>query len=329
MSARTWSREVEGLLPGGGPSVRLPDAIADAWAEMETQRESPSSVVAFLECPLKWFVERHLPALHEKTGETILNLESFPKSPPTKFTVGGTLTHRALETFYSEPPAHRTKELLEEVFEDAWYCLDKGDERTGAVSRSHIREYNQMLSLERGDLKAFKRQFRRTYLDYTMAILDMENPQTVDVVSNEGSVQTRVGRMSLFGKIDRVDRTLRGDLIVVDYKTGKTPQGDASVFNPPYLPCGIYAKATIEAESAKPTGSDVAGARLLYLQGLERVQIAAKPSNIDAVNEVLDAVATTTEAIGETGRVVTNPGNSANERPCRYCPLRDVCPAWN
>lgn len=76
-------------------------ALPDDWWEPLTYRsdwyESPSSINSFVACPLRWYLERYsnLPG-----GEA-----SFPS-------VVGSLVHRILEVFYSEPQHLRTENLL-------------------------------------------------------------------------------------------------------------------------------------------------------------------------------------------------------------------------
>lgn len=331
MSTAALSREVRALIPGDGkPGVRLPRSIRDAWGDLTEQRESPSSIVSFLTCPTKWFVERHLEAMHKATGDTILGITDFTKQPPNKWSVGGTLVHRALEVFYAEPPDLRTPELLEDIYDMAWEYQRRGDFADGIVSRSMVNDFNAMLdTIEPTERKTLLAQMKRTYREIAMAIFDIEKPRQVVVEANEQGVSLNRGRLRIFGRIDRVDRTMDGMLRVVDYKTGRAPEDEPSVYNPTFIPSVIYAMAIDEQQKAKIGGRDVAGVTLLYLKDLVRCKISMKdPQRLEAGEEILEMVRQETGRIAETGEVPLSPARTADDAPCRFCPLRDLCPAW-
>ena len=330
MGAQTkFGREVEALVPGGGEGLDLPEAIRAEWDALPTHRESPSSIVSFLECPLKWFAERHLEKMHAATGETLLGITEFTKQPPNQWAVGGTLAHRALEVFYSDPPDFRTQELLEDIYDFAWERLDRGDWSDGIVSKSMVKDYNTMLKSIDQPLKSFKARFRSTYRDITLADLDMEKPPAVRVEGNESFINMKRGRMTVFGKIDREDLTLKGGIKIVDYKTGRAPAGEISVFNKTFLPAGIYALARTEETEGLPTARPVVGVQLLYLKELERCSIGVDDEVLDDVSDIVEMVEREMGEIGRCGVVPTAPAKSLNDMPCKWCPLREICPEWN
>src|SRR5660397_209156 len=324
-----YSERVEAMVPGGGKGVDLPSELLDAWADMKVQKESPSSFASFLECPTKWFVERHLGPLHEKTGKTILGITDFTRQPANQWGVGGSLAHRALEVLYTEPPGFRTREVLEDIYDHAWDCLKAGDIDDGIVSKSLVTEWESVLANLTDPPKSFKSFFRTTYRDLAWAIFDMETPPRVNVLANEQIVRLQQGRLNVFGKIDRTDRTLNGLEKIVDYKTGKNPTGEVSVFNKTFLPSGIYALARHRARADNISALPVAGVQLVYLKSGERFSIKATPEMYRDVEEVLDMIGNETAAIADRGYVPTSPAASKDDAPCRFCKIRDLCPDWN
>ena len=55
------------------------------------------------------------------------------------------------------------------------------------------------------------------------AYFRLEDPDAVDAVGVELTLEADVGGLRLRGIIDRLDLTPEGELVVVDYKTGRVP----------------------------------------------------------------------------------------------------------
>lgn len=328
MAPTSYSRKVDALIPRG-EGINLPDALADAWQDQGEHFESPSSIVRFLDCPLQWFAERHLERLHKQTGETILGITNFERPLPNHYAVGGTLSHRVLEVFYSEPREYRTEDVLEQTFDHAWDRLTAGDLKDGIIGKDLLREFDLVVENADRSPKAFKAMFRKTYFDITMAIFDMENPPRVNVVGNESWIRVKRDKMTVRGKIDRVDLNARGLEIIVDYKTGKSPAGDISVFNKTFLPSGIYALSREEEFAGTPEAREIAGVKLMYLKEPRQCAIRTTDEVLDDVSEIVEMVADQMAEIGETGHVPAVKKASKNDQPCRFCPLRDFCPVVN
>lgn len=332
MSTQTkYPERIEALVPGGGKGIDLPDEIADWWEDLPVHRESPSSILAFLDCPTKWFTERHLEKAYAATGKTVLGITNFARQPANQWSVGGTLVHRALEVFYSEPPANRNADLLEEIYDFAWDMLAKGDWTDGIVTKSMVTEYDAMIAnLPSKDLplKSFKSRFRHTYREIALQTLEMERPKSVRVVGNEAFINMTRGRMTILGKIDREDATLKGEVKIVDYKTGRSPAGEISVFNKTFIPAGIYALARTEEMSATPSARPVVGVQLMYLKELRNCSIRTDEKTLQDVSDIVDMVGEQMDRIGETGVLPTGPAATQGDAPCRFCPLQDRCPDW-
>lgn len=165
------------------------DATSAAWAVPTSL--SPSRVESFLSCPLAF---------------RFSSIEKLP-DPPTVATTRGSLVHRALELFFLVPAADRTPEALARSVEDAI---------------GEYRVHDDLLRLEL-DERAAEQLFdeaRRIADNY----LRMEDPTTVRDIGLELRLEAAVGDLTLRGIIDRLDLDPDGQLVVVDYKTGRAPR---------------------------------------------------------------------------------------------------------
>ncbi len=200
-------RIVESLRPRGD-EYELPKEWAECLS-VNGRRESPSSIVSFLSCPMKWYLERYAPGPDEPDYPSIWSLI-------------GTFVHRVLETYYNEPPHLRTPEHLESLFETAWRELVQGGETPLLDSEIH-RGWNYLK--ESGDVRTPKQIgfFRSRAKTSALGVLAFDSdPAEIDVIATESWVSGEVGeqgagQIRINGKIDRLDRGPFGE-DVVDYK---------------------------------------------------------------------------------------------------------------
>ncbi len=151
---------------------------------------SPSKVSTFTECALAF------------RFSAIDRLPEPPSVPATK----GSMVHRALELLFCEPAAERTPQRAISLLEVAWGEFE--DE--GALAG---------LGLD----AAGRADFLADATEMTTRYFGLEDPTRIEPIGLELKLEAHVGDLALRGIIDRLDRTDDGDLIVVDYKTGKTP----------------------------------------------------------------------------------------------------------
>ena len=152
---------------------------------------SPSKVAAFTSCPLAFRYSQidHLP------------------EPPSPYAVKGTLVHRALEgLFWNHPQGKRTERAASRELDRAWTALQRDPEFVE-------------LALPADEADAFLADARVLLANYFV----LEDPDAVRVVGVELGVEFGQDGMRLRGIIDRLDLTPEGELIVVDYKTGRAP----------------------------------------------------------------------------------------------------------
>lgn len=113
----------------------------------------------------------------------------------------GSLVHRVLCDFFSKVPRERRSEdVLLRTFEDGWDALAPSYKRVPGVDELHAAAVVQLGNFAREfDLKA--------------------EPYAV-----EAYLQVEVApRVTLFGRMDRIDEEQDGTLHIIDYKTGTQP----------------------------------------------------------------------------------------------------------
>ena len=151
---------------------------------------SPSRVESFLSCPLAF---------------RFSSIEKLP-DPPTVAATRGSLVHRALELLFIEPAPRRTAAVLDR-------CVDV------AIEEYRVHDDFVLLGLDDAAAASFFDEARSIAANY----LHMEDPTTVRDIGLELRLEAPVGDLTLRGIIDRLDLNDDGDLVVIDYKTGRAP----------------------------------------------------------------------------------------------------------
>jgi len=261
-----------------------PPSYPDLMALTLPRTLSPSKVAAFTNCPLAFRYSQieHLPE---------------PPSPPA---VKGTLVHAALEgLFWHHAPGARTPAAAHAELTRCWDDLQRDE------------EYAE-LALGRDDAEAFLADAGTLVDNY----FRLEDPNEARAVGIELGVETVVDGMRLRGIIDRLDVTPEGDLIVVDYKTGRAP---SERFERGSMG-GVQTYALL-CESL--LGRAPAEVRLLYLR--QPVAISAVPSEQSIRGQRRRAVA--------VWSAIERACDAEDFRPhvgplCNYCHFKTSCPAF-
>ena len=244
---------------------------------------SPSRVESFLSCPLAF---------------RFSSIERLP-DPPTVATTRGSLVHRALELFFLEVPADRTAGSLDDCVEAA------------------ITEYQEHpdvldLRLDQTATEQLWSESRRIAANY----LQMEDPTTVRDIGLELRLEAPVGDLTLRGIIDRLDLDDDGNLVVVDYKTGRAPSPGWERKSM----SGIHFYAFL-CESV--FGRRPAEIRLMYLKSGETIRAAPTDQSTrfltTRTNAVWKAVAAACERDDFRPRKSTL---------CNYCAYQRWCPEF-
>jgi RecB family exonuclease len=147
---------------------------------------TPTRLTTWLDCPRRYrfsYLDRPTP----------------PKGPPWAHNSLGASVHNALRSWWDVPLPRRTPEAAAGLVESGWITDGYRDDTQSAAVLARAREMVQR---------------------YTAGIDPAVEPRAV-----ERTVATKTERLALSGRVDRIDETAGGGLglIVVDYKTGRSP----------------------------------------------------------------------------------------------------------
>lgn len=245
---------------------------------------SPSKVTSFRDCALAF---------------RFTAIEHLPEAP-TVWTVKGTLVHSALERlFWNHLPGHRTEFAAAEELAAAWDRLQTDPEFVALdLPSAHIADF-------RADAESLVRNY---FL--------LEDPNEVNAVGIELTVEARLGDVRLRGIIDRLDLTPGGELVVIDYKTGRAPS--SAYEQSKLIGVHIYALLCQEVLGRRPVE-----VRLLHLR--EPTTITAEPSEQALRGHRQRAIAVWS-AIERACR-----DEDFRPRPsplCKFCRFQAFCPAY-
>jgi putative RecB family exonuclease len=244
---------------------------------------SPSRVDAFTSCPLQF---------------RFASIEKLPE-PPSIPATKGSLVHRALEILFMLDAAERTlvaaltalDQAATEFQSDAeWIGLGldaEGEQRVLDDAEKLVRNY-----------------------------FTMEDPTAVSAIGLELRLEVPVGSLHLRGIIDRLDRTPEGDIIVVDYKTGKPPR----VNNEQSKLGGVnfYAFLCQQFFGQRP-----AEVRLMYLSTGETIIARPTEQSVNFLPKRTLAVWGAVEKACSSGNFQPRQGPL-----CNYCSFQAWCPAF-
>jgi RecB family exonuclease len=150
---------------------------------------------------------------------------------------------------------------------------------------------------------------------------DPDRPEKVDT---EVPLRVDVGRATISGRVDRLERAADGGLRVVDYKTGSSKPKADDVATHPQL--GTYQLA-VEHGAFGSAGQTSAGAALLHLgkaAGASTAPVVQQQPPLETQDDpgwAAELIAETAEGMGGADFAAT-PGSW-----CTFCPVKTSCPA--
>lgn len=245
---------------------------------------SPSKVSAFKDCALAF---------------RFAAIDRLPE-PPSIWTAKGTLVHRALERLFAHHAigARTVGAALRE--------LD--------LARSEVLEDPEYsgLALDAAaadELMADAAQLVRNYFD-------LEDPNQVRTIGLEVTLEARLGTTRLRGIIDRLDLGPDGELIVVDYKTGRAP----GVAYEQQKLGGVHFYAYL---CEQMLGQRPARVQLLHLREPLVIESVPTEQSTRGLAVRAKAVWTAVERACQFDDFRPKPG-----RLCDYCAFKAYCPAF-
>jgi len=219
--------------------------------------------------------------------------------PTTVYQARGTTAHLALERLYDLPAPERTADRLYQLFRDAWTELRGTD------------DYSELFE----DVDS-ERRWGLESLSLLANYFALENPAEIAPLHRELDMLEELEGMTIRGILDRIDETDEGELVILDYKTGKAPPERYALSA--FFALKIYALLIRTRLDRTP-----AEVRLLYLNGPVLYRLPIDDGTLDATERSLRALWNRINEAIETDTFPTKPG-----RLCDWCSYKDICPAW-
>lgn len=225
-------------------------------------------------------------------------IDKIPE-PSSPATVKGTLVHRALERlFWEHDRGARSEEAALCELDIAWAEIHSDDEY-------------RSLGLTEDDAAAFLDDARELVGRY----FELEDPDSATAIGVELLMEADLDGMLLRGIIDRLDIDESGELVVVDYKTGRAPSEMQE--NGRMGPVHTYALLCERVLGMRPSR-----VKLLYLR--DRIVIEAAPSDQSSRGTGIKTNAVWAAICRACQLEDFRPNPSAL---CKGCSFRPLCPA--
>lgn len=249
------------------------------------QSLSPSRAQDFLSCPLLY------------RFRVIDRLEE----PPNPAAVRGTLVHAVLERLFDLPAAERTVESAVALVAALW---------TQAVSARP-----EVAAIHDGGGMG-ERQWLASAEALVESYFAMEDPRCLAPAGRELKLEVELpSGLVLRGFVDRLDQSERGQIRVVDYKTGRPPshgQEARAMFQMRFYALAIW----------RLRGEVPAVLQLMYLATGEVLRYVPDEADLLAMERKVEALWSAIAHSMRTGDWRPNPSPA-----CRWCSHRARCPA--
>lgn len=244
---------------------------------------SPSRISSFTNCGLA-FRFSNIDYLPEETSEAA---------------VLGTTVHLALEHLFAAEGSERTLERGNSCLETALSEMAEGADYTSLKLSSE-----EALNFAKRAGVLVEKYFQH------------EDPTGIDTEGLELKLDVELAGVRVRGIIDRLDRLPNGDLVVVDYKTGKapSPRSEASRL----IGVTIYAAMVQQVYGQAPTK-----VQLLYLSKPITIEMSPTPQKLRGVEVRIGAVWNAIERSCEQGNF--KPRKSPL---CNWCSFQEFCPEF-
>ena len=222
------------------------------------------------------------------------------KEPTNEVQAKGTTVHQALEDLFDLPQDERSIEKLHDLFRDAWTKVRGTDEH-----------HNLFSSVEE------ERDWGIDGLKLLNNYMTIEDPTTFNPLERERWVRGSIEDLNLRGILDRMDRNRNGELIIVDYKSGKAPM--AKYKEPRFFALKLYALLIKEELGEMP-----AELKLIYLKNstIHTLKINEEDLNT-ARREILEIWTNIKKAYKE------NKFPAVKNNLCDWCYYKPICPEFN
>jgi putative RecB family exonuclease len=268
------------IVPGAAPAAGdpLPPAVLGSL--------SPSRAADFKSCPLLY---------------RFRTIDRIPEAP-SAVAVRGTVVHAVLDRLFDLPRAERTLTAAKDLLPQVWQQLATDDPEIAVVFGSADEEVAGWLESAA--------QLLGNYFT-------LEDPGRIDPAAREQLVEVVLDDgLRLRGYVDRLDENERGELRVVDYKTGTTPR---EAFEAKALfQMKFYALVLWRTRGIVPRQL-----RLMYLADSDTLSYAPEADELVRFERTLKAIWAAIERATQTGDFRPSPS-----RLCEWCDHQSRCPAF-
>ena len=222
------------------------------------------------------------------------------KEPTTVVQAKGTTVHQALEDLFDLPPEERNTEKLHNLFREAWTKVRGNDEH-----------HNLFSSVEE------EREWGLDGLKLLNNYMSIEDPTSFEPLERERWVRGSIEDLNLRGILDRMDRNNKGELVIVDYKSGKAPL--AKYKEPRFFALKLYALLI-----QKELGEMPSELKLIYLKN-------STIHTLKVSQESLDQVKIEDLEIWKNIKIAfeTNEFPATKNTLCDWCYYKPICPVFN
>lgn len=243
---------------------------------------SPSRIESFTTCPMAF---------------RFSSIERLPE-PPSPHTTKGSLVHRALELLFTHAAADRTPATASATFTQAW---------------AEYLAHPDLVELGFDELAL--RRFRDDAWALTERYFELEDPTAVQAIGLELRLEAQLDTLTVRGIIDRLDLRPDGELVIVDYKTGKAPP-------PAYRQQRLQGVHLYSLLCERVLGRRPAAVRLVYLGSGEVVEAQPTEQSVRFMSTRTTAVFKAVTQACTTGDFRPRPGPL-----CGRCAFQPWCPA--
>jgi len=222
------------------------------------------------------------------------------KEPTTEVQAKGTTVHQALEDLFDLKPDERNTEKLHNLFREAWTKVRGNDEH-----------HNLFSSVEE------EREWGLDGLKLLNNYMSIEDPTSFEPLERERWVRGSIEDLNLRGILDRMDRNNKGELVIVDYKSGKAPL--AKYKEPRFFALKLYALLIQKELDEMPSEL-----KLIYLKNSTIHTLKVTQDSLDQVKiEVLEIWNNIKKAFE------SNEFPATKNTLCDWCYYKPICPVFN
>jgi len=245
---------------------------------------SPSSISTFQQCPLRFKLSR------------IDKIEELP----TEATLLGNFVHDVLELFYKVPAEDRSMGVARSLSTTVWNEFGWGEK---------VKPFLNGYTLN---------TFRWNAWWCIENLFGMENPKELEPSGVEHELNGEIAGVNMRGFIDRWSINEHDEIIISDYKTGKSPAkrfADSKFFQ-----LTVYAHL-LRQEKQMPVGY----LELLFLKEGVRLEKHPAPADFSEVEDVIVNVKTKIDRLCDGGEWEAVP-----TRLCDWCSYKKtICTYWS